>query len=382
MNLYSELNKDYRNFKILEAEEKEKQVLKPLKDSEVEKEDEVIKESVVKSSPDNRHFKESVRDEDTLRGLEDELENTNDPEEKKAILKEIKELKEKILEEDAKTESVDVDPKATENDTAENTIKESDVVEEVTEEPVVEDTPTEESVEEVEVQEEVTAEPVVEDTQVEEVEQLTENEEVEEITEEIVEDEVLSPVEIVDGLLARFADEEQEAPTTEEIIETLNNLSSVLNEPAEEIEEVFEESDISSESDEDLIEYHNHLVSAVKYNEETGQWDDSLERLITVRDELESRGYDLDDNKFGTLDTELLEAVQSKKLTEFEVKSYKVTRVAPSVGVSLLEAETTQGIRYIVGKDYDEKNKTINETEIFESKEDATNHFVSLLGRK
>lgn len=67
------------------------------------------------------------------------------------------------------------------------------------------------------------------------------------------------------------------------------------------------------------------------------------------------------------------------KFTECEVKSLKVTRIAPSTNSYMIEAETTEGLKYIVGKNYDKENHTLDEAEIFDAKDKASNHFKTLL---
>lgn len=66
-------------------------------------------------------------------------------------------------------------------------------------------------------------------------------------------------------------------------------------------------------------------------------------------------------------------------IKEAEVKSFKVTRIAPSKNAFMIEAETTEGLKYFIGKNYDKESHTLDEAEEFTDKAKASDHFKSLL---
>ena len=45
----------------------------------------------------------------------------------------------------------------------------------------------------------------------------------------------------------------------------------------------------------------------------------------------------------------------------------------------MLEAQTKDGLKYIIGKNFNETEKTLDEAEILDNKKDASNKFRSLL---
>lgn len=78
-------------------------------------------------------------------------------------------------------------------------------------------------------------------------------------------------------------------------------------------------------------------------------------------------------------DTEIYD---SEELTECEVNSIRVLRVSPSTKAYMIETESKEGLKYLVGKNYDSEKKTLEEAEMFDDKASASNHFKSLLNRK
>lgn len=66
-------------------------------------------------------------------------------------------------------------------------------------------------------------------------------------------------------------------------------------------------------------------------------------------------------------------------IKEAEVKAFKVTRIAPSKNAFMIEAETTEGLKYFIGKNYDKESHTLDEAEEFTDKAKASDHFKSLL---
>ena len=71
--------------------------------------------------------------------------------------------------------------------------------------------------------------------------------------------------------------------------------------------------------------------------------------------------------------------MDGEPLEECEISSYKVTRIAPNSNAYMLEAQTKDGLKYIIGKNFNETEKTLDEAEILDNKKDASNKFRSLL---
>lgn len=76
---------------------------------------------------------------------------------------------------------------------------------------------------------------------------------------------------------------------------------------------------------------------------------------------------------------EEIEECNQEEIKECEVKSSRILRVAPSTKAYMIEAQTKEGLAYIVGKNYDSKTKILDEAEIFTDKAKASNHFKTLL---
>lgn len=77
-----------------------------------------------------------------------------------------------------------------------------------------------------------------------------------------------------------------------------------------------------------------------------------------------------------------VEETEPEELTECEVTSFNVVRKAPSKNVYMIEAQTTEGVKYITGRNYDEESKTLDEAEIADNKSAAANRFKELLANK
>lgn len=73
------------------------------------------------------------------------------------------------------------------------------------------------------------------------------------------------------------------------------------------------------------------------------------------------------------------EEIPEEPLEECEIKSFKVTRIAPKFGAVMIEAQTKDGLKYITGKNFNETEKTLDEAEIVSDKVSASNRFKSLL---
>lgn len=76
---------------------------------------------------------------------------------------------------------------------------------------------------------------------------------------------------------------------------------------------------------------------------------------------------------------EVEEVIEEEPFEECEIASYKVTRIAPKANAYMLEAQTKDGLKYIIGKNFNETEKTLDEAEILDNKIDASNKFRSLL---
>lgn len=68
-----------------------------------------------------------------------------------------------------------------------------------------------------------------------------------------------------------------------------------------------------------------------------------------------------------------------EEIKECEISNFRIVRKAPKSAAFMIEAQTKEGVRYITGKNFDEESKTLDEAEISESKQEATNRFKSLL---
>ena len=68
-----------------------------------------------------------------------------------------------------------------------------------------------------------------------------------------------------------------------------------------------------------------------------------------------------------------------EEIKECEISNFRIVRKAPKSAAFMIEAQTKEGVRYITGKNFDEESKTLDEAEISESKQEATNRFKTLL---
>ena len=83
-------------------------------------------------------------------------------------------------------------------------------------------------------------------------------------------------------------------------------------------------------------------------------------------------------NSNNILDSEGLK--ESEELQECEVRSFRITRISPVVGIYMIEADNSKNERsYIVGKNFDSKTKTLDEAELFTDKAKANNKFKEML---
>lgn len=160
----------------------------------------------------------------------------------------------------------------------------------------------------------------------------------------------------------------------------------VTEEPTDEIVD----SELNEKCDEvgHLVKASNCMDEIINIVDTEGSIDSSIARSLAdeARTEIQahynSSGEITDgencDNK--ECDSSLKEQEDnSEKFTECEVKSFKVTRMAPSTNSYMLEAETSEGLKYIVGKNYDKESNTLDEAEMFDDKNKASNHFKKLI---
>lgn len=94
-------------------------------------------------------------------------------------------------------------------------------------------------------------------------------------------------------------------------------------------------------------------------------------------------GVDVPDSLVNTVGAALLASEDKEEdkeeIKECEISNFKIVRKAPKSAAFMIEAQTKEGVRYITGKNFDEESKTLDEAEISESKQEATNRFKSLL---
>lgn len=64
---------------------------------------------------------------------------------------------------------------------------------------------------------------------------------------------------------------------------------------------------------------------------------------------------------------------------ECEINGYKITRVSPSTKTYMIEAQTADGLKYIVGKNFNEETKELDEAEIIDNHDKALSTFKDLL---
>ena len=147
---------------------------------------------------------------------------------------------------------------------------------------------------------------------------------------------------------------EVEAEPTEDIIEEGCSDEDKKEKESEEIKE----SETEEEIGEDVI---NSIVSKLAGEDE---------ELAAKVKEILSKDSD---------EEESTEEIPEEPFEECEISSYKVTRIAPKSNAYMLEAQTKDGLKYIIGKNFNETEKTLDEAEILDNKLDASNKFRSLL---
>lgn len=76
------------------------------------------------------------------------------------------------------------------------------------------------------------------------------------------------------------------------------------------------------------------------------------------------------------------EPEEKEEIKECEITNFKVVRHAPKHSAFMIEAQTSEGIKFITGKNFNSESKVLDEAEITESKQEATNRFKSLLETK
>lgn len=170
------------------------------------------------------------------------------------------------------------------------------------------------------------------------------------------------------ALLASDKEGSEEDVSTEEPVE------EPVEEPTEEpVSVVTKITELAGIPKEDIVKE----IEAVS-EEEKEAINSSLCTLKEVFDELCPKNDENNDE----ITEEVIEDCDKSPIHEAEVASYKVVRVAPKVSAYMIEAQTKEGIKFITGKNFNEKDKTLEEAEISDSKLDATNRFKSLLENK
>ena len=143
--------------------------------------------------------------------------------------------------------------------------------------------------------------------------------------------------------------------------------------PVEEVvtDEVSEEAPEDEEcKDKDCISEAKDIISNLINSEEELSMDSVKECLLKVSTLLDKHSEHSDEDE----DNE-----DSEEFEECEIKSYRITRVSPKFSAYMIEAETKDGLRYITGKNYSKDEKTLDEAEITDNKDKATDRFRSLL---
>lgn len=143
----------------------------------------------------------------------------------------------------------------------------------------------------------------------------------------------------------------------------------------------------------DVVQYRadNNITDSEKLKESEIDRDEMFDKLATVFEhyiEKYTTGDFLDDlityllpNEQGLIDwyNSINSKNESENLEECEISSYKITRIAPNTGAYMIEAQTKDGLKYIIGKNFNEAEKTLDEAEILDNKVEASNKFRSLL---
>lgn len=170
------------------------------------------------------------------------------------------------------------------------------------------------------------------------------------------------------------ASNEETEEVTDEVSTEVNPVEAKINE----IKEVINSEDgIDIESLNTKLDELSSLVSEPSVEEV-----ESTEEVIDDCDKVtDGENCIKDGEKCDETDDKPVEECDSE-LKECEVKAIRVLRVSPSSNSYLIETETNDGIRYVVGKNYNSKDKILDEAEEFDSKDKASNYFKSLLGNK
>lgn len=172
--------------------------------------------------------------------------------------------------------------------------------------------------------------------------------------------------------------EVEEPDVTEEVTDEVSTEVNPVEAKINEIKEVINSEDgIDIESLNTKLDELSSLVSEPSVEEV-----ESTEEVIDDCDKVtDGENCIKDGEKCDETDDKPVEECDSE-LKECEVKAIRVLRVSPSSNSYLIETETNDGIRYVVGKNYNSKDKILDEAEEFDSKDKASNYFKSLLGNK
>lgn len=164
----------------------------------------------------------------------------------------------------------------------------------------------------------------------------------------------------------------------DEIEEGLKTESSKEEITEEAIEEPTENTDEPEEDEEVTVESLLDEIATACDSEEGCDCEKVKELVAKAKELLNPVTEEVDEEPV----TEDTEEVEQEELTECEVSSFTVVRKAPSQNVYMIEAQTTEGVKYITGRNYDEESKTLEEAEIADNKGAAANRFKDLLANK
>lgn len=321
MNLYQALNQSYRDFKNNE--------LKALKESEDKK------KKAVKEAGANLDISAGVDIPDDLASgigmallaSEDEKKECDSKDKKECDSKDVKESDEKDLDEEAKGLEDQLKQTTDPKEKKEIQARLDEIKKLLTKECDAPEKKEGEEVKEAETTIEVPVKVEVAGTEVVNPE-VTPEAPVEEVTEEPTD-------EIID---------DSEKANFDKAIGLLNEVLEIIN--------------VEGSIDTELCK--NKIQNAISALNTHAEDDDFIE------------GENCEDCKEG-------EEKECDTIKEAEVKAFKVTRIAPSKNAFMIEAETTEGLKYFIGKNYDKESHTLDEAEEFTDKAKASDHFKSLL---
>lgn len=150
-------------------------------------------------------------------------------------------------------------------------------------------------------------------------------------------------------------------------------------EPEEDIKEVpaeeepLEDCSLKEHSGEDIDTVISLLQDEINIVKEEGSISDDL--VVSKAEEIISilKGHPTEEGE------ECKNCKKEEDLQECEINAYKITRVSPSTKTYIIEAQTADGLKYIVGKNFNEETKELDEAEIIDNHDKALSTFKDLL---